>query len=472
MIDFNKDGVYLENDGSEEFKLELLEEMVDKIPKEKLKQIEEYSLFGGDIVWSHYKMFDLFTGNDQCFNPNSITPQMIKHNSQLLLDSFGNKSSTMHSFVWKCFNELKINKSKYDQEERKKVAFQKLEMNRISKLILTFESSKFFSIHDHLKLRFFHYQILGFTTNTGNFKYQKISKEEFEKKCQEFQRIFKDCGDESVVVYINNCEKNLHYFWFKLNYLSNIFQKGFWKSTQFQQRIAQLPTGQNGVFGQMVSIFYHIFSLFYLFDDLFQSISKDLINPMLRLEYFISSLFFSILFYINSGSVFIVPVEEFFSFKFSFVFGIFFGVFFVFFQGIPILFIYLFYTSIRKNLSFSRILSILLCFYLIFAIYNYWSYLFSIVKSRFPSSIIQWIFLTIFSIVKTLSHFIFIIINYIFHILKALLLFMYYLVAGFLNLTFQILKFCFQMFFSLSYPFQIILFLLGCCFVFLICIFF
>jgi hypothetical protein len=222
----------------------------------------------------------------------------------------------------------------------------------------------------------------------------------------------------------------------------------------------------------MVSIFYHIFSLFYLFDDLFQSISKDLINPMLRLEYFISSLFFSILFYINSGSVFIVPVEEFFSFKFSFVFGIFFGVFFVFFQGIPILFIYLFYTSIRKNLSFSRILSILLCFYLIFAIYNYWSYLFSIVKSRFPSSIIQWIFLTIFSIVKTLSHFIFIIINYIFHILKALLLFMYYLVAGFLNLTFQILKFCFQMFFSLSYPFQIILFLLGCCFVFLICIFF
>jgi hypothetical protein len=217
MIDFNKDGVYLENDGSGEFKLELLDEMVDKIPKEKFKQIDEYSFFGGDVVWSHYKLFDLFTGNDQCFNPNSITPQIIKHNSQLLLDSFGNESSTLRSFVWKCFNELKVNKSKYDQEERKKVASQKLEMIRISKLISTFENSKFFSIQDHLKLRFFHYQILGFTTNTGNFKYQKISKEEFEKKCQVFQRMFKDCGDESVVVYINNCEKNLHYFWFKLN---------------------------------------------------------------------------------------------------------------------------------------------------------------------------------------------------------------------------------------------------------------
>jgi hypothetical protein len=442
MIDFNKDGVYLLN---EELTTELEIEM-GTVSKEKLKQIEEYCLFE-DVVWGHYKLFDLFNGNDQNFNPNSITSQIIKYKAQLLLNSFGNKNSETHSFVWNCFNELKVNKSKYDLQERNKVAQQKLEMNRISKLISTFENSKFFSTQDHLKLRFFYYQILGFTTNTGNFKYQKITKEEYENRCQEFQRRFRDCGDDSVVIYIKNCEKNFHYFWFKLNYLSNIFQRGFWKSTQYQQRISQLPTIHNGVLDRFISIFYHIFSFFYLFDDLFQSISKDLINPMLAVEYFISCSFFSILFYYHSRSVFHVPVEEFFSFKFSFIFGIFFGIFFIFFQGIPIL-----------------------CFYLIFTFFNYWNYSLNFVKSRFPSSIIQWIISIIFSIVSTLFNFIFIIIKtfifFIFQIFKLCLLFSYYIGGWFLTFSIQILKYFLQLIFSLSYIFQI-LFLI--CFIFLMC---
>eukprot|EP01080_Neovahlkampfia_damariscottae_P004273 gene4273-7609_t len=164
----------------------------DELSFEKIEEIKFYLNSPSDCgIWSYYKILDLFSGEDQKFDSKLITEQMIEKNSKFLLKRTKGIHSDLNSFIFKIERELKLNKNKYDQKENKKLIKQKFEITRISQIINNFENLNLFSLKNHLNLRFFNFQILGFVTNLNNFNFRKIKKEDYFRETKKLFLTFK-----------------------------------------------------------------------------------------------------------------------------------------------------------------------------------------------------------------------------------------------------------------------------------------
>ena len=353
--------------------------------EQKLEEIKFYLNSSSDSgIWSHYKILNLFLDTDETFNPSKITLQMIEKNSKILRSKIRKTDQDLHDFIFQITRNLRLNKSKYDQNEITKLKKQKIEINRILQVISNFENLKFFSIKNHLNLRFFNYQILGFVNNIETFDYKSISKNQYFEAQKELFYHMKDCGNSKVIEYIKDCDMYYEYFYYKLNYVSTLFQWNFWiLYIQVFTGNFQKPITNYQILNSIILIFKFFMHLFYLLEKFISKISKDLLirnnqlhDKFSRIEYSSSCLFFSFISYYNSKFVFFIPTNEFFSLKFSLISGFFFGYFLIEIQGVFIFLIYLLKLIIKKNLKFKRILTIILTSYVLYGMYLYSSLIF------------------------------------------------------------------------------------------------